>query len=157
LAVACSALLGCGDFHELTVRAWSGQGDTILLEPIDVEVYGLADQLQYFFSCVPYGDAAREVRDMRSPAVLPALDYHHVSHLHYTSVFQAGLLQNGVERSWRDINTWLPSHGQGPWFARVLELPVAASRSRQSPPVPLQYTNQFPDLQAVSSFAYPAA
>lgn len=155
--IRSSASLGCTHFDKLTLGAWRRHGETILPEGFDVEVDRLADQLHHFIPRFADSNAAGEVRDMRSPAIPSPLDYYHVTHHKCSSAFQANLLQDGAERARRDVNARFSGHGNSPGLVRMLELSVAPSGPRQSPPVVLQQTNQLPDLQAASSFAYASA
>ena len=72
----------------------------------------------------------------------------------WSSLFQAGLPENGVQGSCWYINARFPSHGNRHRLATVFELPMAPSGSLQSPSVLLQQAYQVSDLQAAPSFPH---
>ena len=61
------------------------------------------------------------------------------------------MLEYGIQRTRRHIQTGLARDRNGSRLARMLVLPMAAARPRQAPSVVCKQTKQFPDLHALVS------
>ena len=81
-AVSHKPLLGCADLDELTFRAWRGDRNTILLEPLNVKADRLPNELKHFVTRLARGDAPGKIRHVRPPTVRSPLYHYHVSPCH---------------------------------------------------------------------------
>src|SRR5204862_6786569 len=66
--------------HDLALGARGWHRRAVLPQPVDVKLYRLTNQAQHFRAGLSNRNAAREIRDMRSPARVTPLDHHHVPH-----------------------------------------------------------------------------
>jgi hypothetical protein len=73
--------------HDLTLGARGRHRQAVLSQPVDVKLDGLTDELQHFRARLSNRNAARKIRDMRTPARLAPLDHDHVPHYPSPSAF----------------------------------------------------------------------
>src|SRR5262245_46334434 len=75
----------CGlHLHELALRARRRNGQTVLLQPVDVKFDSFAHQSQHFLPGLAHRHASGQIRSVCPPACLAAFDNHHVAQLRHS-------------------------------------------------------------------------
>src|SRR5262249_17831199 len=91
------------------------------------------DEFQDFISSFRNCHTTREVWNVCAKTVFAVFNNYCVFHVEI--LFQTGLLENGVKRSWRHIDVWFTGNCHRPLFGRMFKLAMATSCSSQVPPV----------------------
>ena len=123
---------------------WDWDRKSIFSQPFDMECDGFADFGLDLRNAGAGCDAAGQVRDVRGVVAFCLLDDDRVAHI--TSRLETCLLEDAVQRAWREIVAWLTWNSDPTGLARVLVLAMTAPCGDEVPAICLDQPKHLADL-----------
>lgn len=133
-----------GDFDVFDLARSSGNGQPVFAQTLDVEHDGLANLRFDFGHRRTRGNTAGKIRHVSRVVAFGLFNDDGVAHK--TSRFQAGLLQDAVQRAGRQVIARLAGNGDTARLVRMLKLPMAPPSCNQHPAIGLEHSEDFAHL-----------
>lgn len=137
-----------GDFDVVHAAAWRGRRESVFAKPVEMKNDRFPNLFFYLPERIARRRAAGEIRYVGRIIGRSSLDDDRVSHGGLT--LQAGLLEDAVQRSWRQVVIRLSRKGHPTRLSRMLVLSVAAASRHEKPAVLSQQPQYLGDLHLLS-------